>query len=406
MAKLFLFLALYLAAVLGGYSQITFEKGYFINEDSKRTDCLIKNVDWENNPTEFEYRLSADTEIKKASIQEVKEFGINGVTKYIRTLVQLDRSSNNLTKLTTVKNPVFHEERLFLKVLIEGGASLLRYTEGGSLTRYFYISGDTTKQLVYKRYLTKEDKIAENNYFRQQLFTDLTCLDITLQDVEQIDYKENELARFVIKYNECSNSGFVLLEKRQKKDLINLTIRPGLGINNLSIRHPSSDLLDVDISGIGFGLGIETEFILPFNKNKWALVVEPAFQYFQAETTKETDGVSGGILVSGIDYKSLEVPLSLRHSFFIKNTSKIFLDVSYVFSFGLNSKVEFTRADGSVFNSYDIETAGNVAFGAGYKHGNRYSLQVRYQANRELLANMYWTSSYNSLSVILGYSLF
>ena len=38
------------------YSQITFEKGYFISNDGIKTECFIKNLDWRNNPTEFEYK--------------------------------------------------------------------------------------------------------------------------------------------------------------------------------------------------------------------------------------------------------------------------------------------------------------------------------------------------------------
>ena len=28
------------------YSQIKYQKGYYINNDGQKTDCLIKNVDW------------------------------------------------------------------------------------------------------------------------------------------------------------------------------------------------------------------------------------------------------------------------------------------------------------------------------------------------------------------------
>ena len=39
---------------LNSYSQINFDKGYFINDSNQKVDCLIKNIDWKNNPTEIE----------------------------------------------------------------------------------------------------------------------------------------------------------------------------------------------------------------------------------------------------------------------------------------------------------------------------------------------------------------
>jgi len=42
------------------YSQISFEKGYFINNTNQRISCYIKNSDWKNNPTEFVYKIALE----------------------------------------------------------------------------------------------------------------------------------------------------------------------------------------------------------------------------------------------------------------------------------------------------------------------------------------------------------
>jgi len=45
--------------------------------------------------------------------------------------------------------------------------------------------------------------------------------------------------------------------------------------------------------------------------------------------------------------------------------------------------------------------------GIGYKQNDRYSLEIRYQTNREILGNyLSWNSEYKTLSIIFGYSLF
>jgi hypothetical protein len=47
------------------YSQISFENGYFVNEANKRIECLIKNIDWKDNPTDFKYKETPGRRSKK-----------------------------------------------------------------------------------------------------------------------------------------------------------------------------------------------------------------------------------------------------------------------------------------------------------------------------------------------------
>src|SRR5688500_1118512 len=324
------------------YSQTTFERGYFINEDGQKIECLIENVDWKNNPTEFKYKLEGNAESKKADISNVKEFGIQDVCKYIRKKVNIDKSSDDLGKMDSNKNPVFVEEQLFLKVLIEGKASLFFYEEG-DLTRFFYQTKDSEiKQLVYKAYLTRDNLIAINNTFRQQLYNDLKCQDIAMRDLEDIKYTKNSLERVVVKYNVCTNSEYVDFKPKASKDLFNLTIRPGLNISSLSGNNSEISTMDIEFgTELKFRLGVEAEVILPFNNNKWALIAEPTYQSFKTSKRTQNRNVSGGILVSTVDYTSIELPLGVRHYFFLKNGSKFFINVAAVGDFSFNSTAQF-----------------------------------------------------------------
>ena len=133
--KLFFLLTIILS--LNSYSQVSFEKGYYIDNNDQKISCLIKNLDWKNNPTKFEFKLSENSETQKADIKSIKEFAITNATKFIRSTVKIDRSSGNVNNLNADKNPVFSEEQLFLKVLVEGKANLYEYTDS-DLKRYFY----------------------------------------------------------------------------------------------------------------------------------------------------------------------------------------------------------------------------------------------------------------------------
>jgi len=266
MRKQLLVIALITISCIESYSQIIFENGYFVNESSKKIECLIKNIDWKDNPTEFEYKLSPNDTVRKATIQTVKEFGVNNVSKYIRAKINIDRSSDQIHHMSNKRNPIFQEELVFLKVLIEGQASLYLYVDA-NLTRFFYQLNDSEiNQLVYKRFLVGNNT-SKNNYFRQQLFLQLKCEEIQLNDLKHLSYSRQDLERLFIKYNECASNNYISFEPKQKKDLFNLGIRPGLNFSSLKIQDPTPDSRVTDFgNSIRMRYGIEAEFIFPFNK--------------------------------------------------------------------------------------------------------------------------------------------
>jgi len=389
-----------------GYSQINFENGYFINNSGEKIDCIIKNRDWKDNPSEFEYKLSEKSEIKSTTIQDVKEFGINNVLKYIRGTVNIDRSSDNLTKLSPERNPIFQKEQLFLKVLVEGKAKLFRYYEG-SIIRYFYKTNNSNiEQLVYKRYKSDQNKIGVNNLFKQQLLLNVNCHDVSKNKIKYLAYNKNALIKFFMEYNECENSDFINYESKQQKDLFNLGIKLGLNNSSFSMNNGLSDQkLDFD-NKFGFRFGIEAEFILPYNKNKWAIFLEPTYQYYKSE--KDLVYIQTSTLTKttnvDIDYSSIELPLGLRYYSFINDNSKLFFDVSYLIDFPLSSSISAEREE---ILDLEIDSRNNIAFGVGFKYNNRYSMEFRYHTSRNLLGDRaYWNSNYNTLSIIFGYTIF
>ncbi len=407
MRKQLLVIALITFSFIESYSQIIFENGYFINESNKKIDCLIKNIDWKNNPTEFEYRLPKNDTVQKASIQTIKEFGIKNVFKYIRAKTNIDRSSDKINKMSSERNPNFQEELVFLKVLIEGQASLFLYIDG-NLTRFFYKLNDSQiNQLVFKRYLV-DDKISKNEYFKQQLFLQLKCKEIGLNDIERLRYSKRDLEKIFITYNECLSLNYINYEPKQKKDLFNLTIRPGINYSILEIHNSMTGSRDTDFgSNIGIRFGIETEFILPFNKSKWGIIIEPTYQCFNSEQSRETSNISGGILVSKVDYKSIELPVGVRHYFYLNDNSKLFTNISYVVDFASNSTIEFLRQDNSVVSSLKIKSRPNIALGIGYKFKDKYGIEMRYSASRNILGDyLAWGSDYRTISIVIGYSIF
>ena len=391
------------------YSQITFNKGYFVDNSHRKIDCLIKNLDWKDNPTNIEYKLTEADKSIKLEIKDVEEFAVDSNFKFVRKKVLMDRSSSNLNNMSVNKNPDLMEETLFLKVLIEGKANLYYY-EMDNLYRFFYSTDNLpVQQLIYKQYLISISERGTNNQYKQDLWNNLKCPTITLKKVEQLEYNSKSLEDFFILYNTCNNSTSTNYTIKEKKDLFNLTLRPRINSTSLSVENnmTSTTISDFD-SKINFGLGVEFEYILPFNKNKWSVSVEPTFQSFKSEsTTSNVPNVSGNKIIGEVDYKSIDLFFTARHYLFLNKSSKFFVNLSYSLNFKSKSSLNFYRADGSLYNSLNVNPTNNLALGIGYKFLDRFSVELKLQSTRNIVDGyFYWNSKYKSTSLILGYSLF
>ncbi|NQX83980.1 MAG: class I tRNA ligase family protein [Mycoplasmataceae bacterium] len=65
---------------LAGNAKIKFEQGYFINNQGVKIECLIKNTDWRNNPSNFLHKLSEKGDINFHPVRFETEFK-NWMTK-------------------------------------------------------------------------------------------------------------------------------------------------------------------------------------------------------------------------------------------------------------------------------------------------------------------------------------
>ena len=413
MTKPLLSLLLFVVLTFNSYSQIKFEKGYFIDNNGNRTECLIKNSDWASNPNNFEYRLTENSEVITATTKTIEEFGFSG-EKYKRFLVNIDRSSEQTSKLSNTKNPEFKEETLFLKLLIEGDANLY-FFEDTSLVRYFYsVNTSEVTQLVYKSYLAPDSKLGTNNTYKQQLWSDLKCKTITLNDVRNTDYKKNDLVDFFVKYNSCVDSDFKYVNiEKDNKILFKVNIRPGLSISSLSIstKPPFGSRKTAEFDNkMTLRLGLEGELILPFNKNKWTLFLEPTYQQFKGEKVfSYYQSPSLPITATAVaDYRSIDVPIGIRHYFFLNDNSKIFMNAAYVFNMNLDPELKYTiNYENKITYQLKERSNENLALGLGYNHNNKYSVELRYGLSRNIIYDdPFWNSDYTTFSIIFGYNLF
>ena len=385
-----------------GFSQNSYQPGYFVSNDGTTTNCLIRNIGWKDSPTEFDYKLTEAAETQKANIKNVKKFNVSGY-EFRRFTTDIDRSGNDVSRMSIKEAPEFIRETLFLKVLVDGKATLLHY-EDSNLVRYFVSTDDnaTAQQLVYKQY-ESDGKVGYNNKFRGQLFD---IMKDKLKDPERfksIRYSKDPLVKLFLEYNGGSGQEVSNLSASQNKSVINFKITPGVNFTSLDAmrRDGAGQKFDFDGKAI-FRIGAEIELQLPFNNNKWALFVDPNYSQYKNKGALKNYKWNA-------DFKYLEVPAGVRHYMYLNENSKLFIDAMYVLALNVGtSQISYNYlSDGQQYaNPFDVTKTSYAAIGAGFSY-SRYSAEVRLNLNRGILHNYVLVKSeYSSVSFILGYKLF
>ena len=383
--------ALSLASITS--AQVNYVNGYFTDNAGKRTECLVRPVDSRNNPKKFSYKMTMDGAVLTGTITDVQEFGVDQQWRFVRYDVEIDRSGNDMNNINEIRDPQFTKEQLFLKVLLEGPASLYAYSEG-TLTRYFFsTAGTATKQLVYKKYLAAQGGIAENNLYREQLWQQLRCDKLTMQDMENLVYDSRNLLKVFTTYNECQGGAVVNYEQHAGKTKIRLGITAGANIAGLtyynSNRNP--DITEYDTKAV-LRIGAEAEFLIPFNRYKWSLFVEPNYHAYKA-TSPTNDTVS-------VSYKVIQLPVGIRHYMTLSPALKLFINGTANFNFNAGS--EFN----DIYNDLNITSTFNFGLGAGLSFNDRLHLEYRFNTETDILDP--YTSiktEYNCSGIFLRYTL-
>lgn len=305
--------------------------------------------------------------------------------------VKLDRSYEEFDSLRLGRSPNWSQEQLFLKVIIQGKASLYYYEDGNFQRFFFSKENPIPSQLIYRRYLLKNNTVATNVDFRQQLLNEMKCDKMGITLVDNLNYRRDVLEKYFKKYNECSGEPFTIVNINDKTS-INLKAVIGVNYSLMSIANRVSNY-SVDFENTtSFRFGFEVEYVLPVNTNRWGVILEPTYQGFNSK--KQSDAV--------INYGFVEFPIGLRHYFTPHKNIGLYLDLFYISNFVIttNSKL--------IANNYllTIRPRNSFVVGVGYAT-NRLSMELRYYTERNLLSDYdYWSCNFTRFSLIIGYRLF
>lgn len=374
-------------------AQVRYKQGYFIRHEGTRTECLIYDVDWLNNPKEFKYRLTGDSEELKLGLAEVNEFGVEE-SRFINAEVSIDTARQETKNLNYNRNPEWKTIQAFLRVIVDGKATLYSYRTP-LIEKFLYsVDGSPIEQLVYKEFLvepkhgesvTTQHFIRKNLLYLQQLKDQVTCGNLSVEELKRIAYKKDHLERHFRNFNACHGAEQVYRARPKKIDIY---VTSGLDFGKFKLSDGSNHNEGFENS-MTARLGIMVEYILAFNNGKWSMIAEPTYQSYSSGDQ--------------VRYQSIELPLGLRHNFFLTEHSKMFLDGSLVLDLPLKYEVEISQ---NVTWTTNLLSA-SFAAGAGVSV-KRFSFGVRKYFTRSILGRDISSNNffvYEKFSFIVGFRI-
>lgn len=374
------------------FSQINFEPGYYIDNNGNKTEGLIRNVAWKDSPFEFDFKSSEGAEIKTVNMREAKEFNVSSY-RFVRYDLKIERSSNNTNKMDNFREIKWNDETLYLKVLVEGDLALYQY-EGTNIVKYFYSTGShtTAEQLIFKEYIDGTT-IKNISQYKQQLYNLMKGAFPSMVKFERLKYQKDHLTDLFREYNEAVSATTTDYTKTQNQGKFALKITPGVGFATLEVANemiPNS-YAKFD-NKTTFRLGIELEYIMPFNNNKWSLFADPNYQTYKNEVSMDDYSYT-------IKYDFIELPLGVRHYMFLNDKSKIFIDAVYVLDFNMaGSQMQFNEQ-----RPLEITKASNYAVGVGFNY-ERLSIEARHSFAHGILRSYpAWAADFSTTNIIFGY---
>ena len=354
-------------------AQSKFEKGYVITNNGKKFECLIKNEDWIHTPIKILYKLNENSKIYNISSSQIKELSILNKFLFERHSVEINRYSNKIDKLSSKRTSNFKKETLLLKVLIKGEVSLLLHSSK-DVNYFFYKKNLKVHLLEYKIYKTKSGNISKNLNYIKTLRDELNCNNLN----SNIKYRKKELLKYFYEYNRCRNSSSIIFKREQSTKQFNLSGKLSFGFAN----YKTSPTFN-------YKLGLEIEYILPFNNNKWSVFIEPTYQSlfndieeqivigYSKPSPSDPNRVTGITTYRSKDikYSSIEIPIAFRHYLFLKKGNKLFINSGFNLDFPINFDLDDTPVKSRI--SYFL--------GIGKNFKNKYSLELRYNTQKEII---------------------
>src|SRR6185312_629172 len=378
-------LALTLASTICS-AQIDFQPGYYILNNGARVNCLVKDYEWAANPTAITCKRASGGPAVTIGMDSLLEFSV-GNAKYVRFDVDVETSGSTIEQMSDSPAPAFQHERVLLKVLVEGRASLYVYARRRS-ARYFYrLNNESSRPLVYKEYLGEDQVVHANPEYLKVLNDSINCTAANAPDPTTVRYGTKPLVRYFVAYNKCVNSAVTDYYAKAVKTALHVNIRAGIDMATITTADNATTFSYGKRASLR--VGAEAELILPFNRNKWSVVLGADYRSYHSFPSDA---------YFPVDYKAVQGLAGVRYYLFLTHQLKLYLSGLMGANFNLNSNL----AEGRPY--FRLATALGPAFGAGLQYAKRFSVGIQYQPQEEVLdIPVIFSGKLSATTLILSY---
>ncbi|RZJ34245.1 MAG: hypothetical protein EOO51_10205 [Flavobacterium sp.] len=179
-----------------------------------------------------------------------------------------------------------------------------------------------------------------------------------------------------------------------------VSFRPSIGWISQKVeisRNPQ--YLSHEFKDSNIAIGLEVEYVLPTNRNKLAVIIEPNYSQFKAKSEYDNPGPTNGQVM--LEFKKVSVPVGLRYKMFLTDETKAFLSGVFVPNF--ISGAHYSYSMNPTTGAYLEETSYGFGLGFGFEY-KPVSIEFRYNTNVGLNPN--YDVSYGQFGLILRYTVF
>lgn len=386
-----------------------YESGYYIDNAGNKFEGFIKDVDWKNNPTSFNFKKTIEAETTNIDITGCKEFSINNAVRFTRAKVQIEESSTTLLTLSDAKDPSYVEKTLFLKNIVDGKNSLYFYKNQG--IEKFFFSNDKTNitQLIYIKYLSngnsdelknvQANTVMHNETYKRQLWANVKCDQTKMDEVNKLEFNKSSLQKYFSKVNTCDGSTENVVYN-EKKGIVN--IKAVALINSDEIKFSRGNLNSGLDRKINFGVGAEIEILLPFNNYKWGLFVEPNFTKYKNEQSIKY-GLNNSLTQKvTVDANIIQLPVGARYYFGDSSKSSFYIGAGVnITNIKEDTFIDFENTTDLYFENFTYTLFGTL----GYKF-KQFSTEFRFNTTNNASPTDGYEINFNRASLVLKYEFF
>lgn len=406
--KIFSFLLFLNTSLL---AQKDFLPGQITKANGETIDVLVKMTGWKNNPYSIQYKLENEDKITLSTAEDIAAFEVFNKAKYISAKVAFDRSSDLLEQLSYVKEPLWENESLFMKVLLESELSLFLHKTNNT-TRFYYQNGQSNplEPLVYKKYQVNQ-RIKHNRSYRKQIQDNFTC-GYDIDGLRTLQYKIKDLVKTFVSINECTGNEVNIIQSEKLKGSTIWAFQTGFKFISGSMTRNSSATLvttqsastsDIE-SKTSLVIGFEGEYMLPRSINKWSLFFGASYSGFNTEG--RLDGVfspnspqSGGPQTWDGMVHSITSNIGFRRHLHVNDNLRFLLSLAWAPGFRIN------LSSGMDVNGINpvVSEGSNFNAGFGIQKGLT-TLETKYHTRRRVLKDSdLYDLNYQGFSILLSF---